>query len=385
MALGGLAGLAGLGLGATLPRLPRIARRRGPDADSARVMPESDLLQRAVESAPIGVLVVDSERSVPVSNLRVTEMGLVRDGVLDDRLWAAVLRTLTTGEYAEVDLSAPRGMAGRRAGLAVHGRIRLLGQSPRLAVVYLNDQSEQVRMEASRRDFVANVSHELKTPVAAMAVLSEALLESTDDPETVRRFGGKIYDESQRLANMVGELIELSRLQGAERLPDLVAVDVDTVLQEAISRYLVVAEKARIAINIDDVTELRVRGDEALLVTAIDNLISNAIAYSPEGSTVSISRRRTGDMVEIAVTDRGIGIAQADQERVFERFFRVDKARSRATGGTGLGLAIVKHVAANHNGSIRLWSRRGTGSTFTLSIPAYSDPDTETSLETEEL
>ena len=385
MALGGLAGLAGLGLGATLPRLPRLARRRGPDADSARVMPESDLLQRAVESAPIGVLVVDSERSVPVSNLRVTEMGLVRDGVLDDRLWAAVLRTLTTGEDAEVDLSAPRGMAGRRAGLAVHGRIRLLGQSPRLAVVYLNDQSEQVRMEASRRDFVANVSHELKTPVAAMAVLSEALLESTDDPETVRRFGGKIYDESQRLANMVGELIELSRLQGAERLPDLVAVDVDTVLQEAISRYLVVAEKARIAINIDDVTELRVRGDEALLVTAIDNLISNAIAYSPEGSTVSISRRRTGDMVEIAVTDRGIGIAQADQERVFERFFRVDKARSRATGGTGLGLAIVKHVAANHNGSIRLWSRRGTGSTFTLSIPAYSDPDTETSLETEEL
>ena len=348
-------------------------------------MPESDLLQRAVESAPIGVLVVDSERSVPVSNLRVTEMGLVRDGVLDDRLWAAVLRTLTTGEDAEVDLSAPRGMAGRRAGLAVHGTIRLLGQSPRLAVVYLNDQSEQVRMEASRRDFVANVSHELKTPVAAMAVLSEALLESTDDPETVRRFGGKIYDESQRLANMVGELIELSRLQGAERLPDLVAVDVDTVLQEAISRYLVVAEKARIAINIDDVTELRVRGDEALLVTAIDNLISNAIAYSPEGSTVSISRRRTGDMVEIAVTDRGIGIAQADQERVFERFFRVDKARSRATGGTGLGLAIVKHVAANHNGSIRLWSRRGTGSTFTLSIPAYSDPDTETSLETEEL
>ena len=115
MALGGLAGLAGLGLGATLPRLPRIARRRGPDADSARVMPESDLLQRAVESAPIGVLVVDSERSVPVSNLRVTEMGLVRDGVLDDRLWAAVLRTLTTGEDAEVDLSAPRGMAGRYA------------------------------------------------------------------------------------------------------------------------------------------------------------------------------------------------------------------------------------------------------------------------------
>jgi two-component system sensor histidine kinase SenX3 len=375
----------GLGLGATLARVPRLGLRGGTHYDSARAMTKSELLQRAVENAPIGVLVVDSERSVPVSNLRVSEMGLVRDGILDDRLWAAVERTLTTGEDAEVDLSAPRGLAGRRAGLAVHGTIRTLGDhAPKLAVVYLNDQSEQVRMEASRRDFVANVSHELKTPVAAMAVLSEALLESTDDPETVRRFGGKIYDESQRLANMVGELIELSRLQGAERLPDLVAVDVDTVLQEAISRYRVVAEKARIAINIDDVTGLRVLGDEALLVTAIDNLISNAIAYSPGGSTVSISRRRVGNIVEIAVTDRGIGIAQADQERVFERFFRVDKARSRATGGTGLGLAIVKHVAANHNGSIRLWSRRGTGSTFTLSIPAYSDPDTQSSLETEE-
>jgi len=385
LALGGLAGLVGVGLGATFPRVSRLALRSVPRDETALAMTKSELLQRAVESAPIGVLVVDAERAVPVSNLRVAEMGLIRDGVLDDRLWAAVQQTLTTGEDAEIDLSAPRGLAGRRAGLAVHGTIRVLGdQSTRLAVVYLNDQSEQVRMEASRRDFVANVSHELKTPVAAMAVLSEALLESTDDPETVRRFGGKIYDESQRLANMVGELIELSRLQGAERLPDLVAVDVDTVLQEAVSRYRVVAEKARIAINIDNVTELRVRGDEALLVTAIDNLISNAIAYSPEGSTVSISRRRVGDTVEIAVTDRGIGIAQADQERVFERFFRVDKARSRATGGTGLGLAIAKHVAANHKGSIRLWSRRGTGSTFTLSIPAYSDPDTETSPETEE-
>ena len=114
-------------------------------------------------------------------------------------------------------------------------------------------------------------------------------------------------------------------------------------------------------------------GDQPLLVTALANLVSNAIAYSPNGSSVSISRRRRGDNIEIAVTDRGIGIDAADQERVFERFFRVDKARSRATGGTGLGLAIVKHVAANHNGTIRLWSQSGTGSTFTLSIPAYPD------------
>ena len=384
MALGGLAGLVGLGLGATFANAPRLRLRRRAEGP-AHGMTKYQLLKRAVAMAPLGVLVIDSERTVRASNDRLTEMGLLRDGILDDRLWRAIQRAWATGEDAEFDLSAPRGLAGRRSGVAVHGTIRLLAdQQPRLAVVYLNDQSEQARMEASRRDFVANVSHELKTPVAAMAVLSEALLESTDEPETVQRFGGKIYDESQRLANMVGELIELSRLQGAERLPDLVAVDVDTIVNKAISRNKVVAEKARIVINTDDATGLWVLGDEGLLVTAVGNLISNAIAYSPEGSTVSISRRQVGEMVEIAVTDRGIGIAQADQERVFERFFRVDKARSRATGGTGLGLAIVKHVAANHNGTIRLWSRRGTGSTFTLAIPAYSDTANETSRETEE-
>jgi len=375
VALGGLAGLAGLGLGSAFTSwLPKFRGRPAvePLADQMSV---AELLQRVVSQAPLGVLVVDSGRAVPVCNQQVVEMGMVRQGVLDPRLWAAAQRTLQTGADGEVDLSAPRGLAGRRAGLAVHATIRLLNQAPRLAVIYLDDQSEQARMEASRRDFVANVSHELKTPVAAMAVLSEALLESTGDPDTVQRFGGMIYDESQRLAGMVGELIELSRLQGAERLPDLVSVDVDGVVREAVSRCQVLADKARIVINTDDATGFRVLGDEALLVTAIENLITNAIAYSPEGSSVSISRRRDHGMVEIAVTDRGIGIAQADQERVFERFFRVDKARSRATGGTGLGLAIVKHVAANHNGSIRLWSRPGTGSTFTLSVPTYRRAD----------
>jgi two-component system sensor histidine kinase SenX3 len=267
---------------------------------------------------------------------------------------------------------SPRRVGAGRSGLSVRGHVRQLSaQDPRFAVIYLDDQSEQARMEASRRDFVANVSHELKTPVGAMSVLAEALLESSDDPETVQRFGAKMLTESQRLANMVGELIELSRLQGAARLPDLEAVDVDAVVTEAISRHKVVADTAEISVTTDAPRGLQVLGDETLLITALANLISNAIAYSPNGSTVSISRRERENNIEISVTDRGIGIARADQERVFERFFRVDKARSRATGGTGLGLAIVKHVAANHNGSIRLWSQQGTGSTFTLCIPAY--------------
>ena len=210
-----------------------------------------------------------------------------------------------------------------------------------------------------------------------MGVLAEALLAAADDPATVRRFGSKVLAESNRLASMVGELIELSRLQGAEPLPDLDTVDVDTVVAEAISRNKVVADNADIRIATDEASGFRMLGDRTLLVTALANLVSNAIAYSPHGSTVSVSRRRCGDNIEVAVTDRGIGIARADQERVFERFFRVDQARSRATGGTGLGLAIVKHVAANHNGSIRLWSKPGTGSTFTLSIPAYLRTDPE--------
>ena len=345
----------------------------------------AEMLQQTVALAPGGVVVVDDLRDVLVSNDRAVELGLVRNQLLDDRVWKAAQHTLAAGEDVEVDLSVPGGVAEGRAALSVRAHIRLLSPTnPRCAVIYLDDQSEQARMEASRRDFVANVSHELKTPVAAMGVLAEALLESADDPGTVHRFGQKLLTESQRLAGMVGELIELSRLQGAERLPDLVSVSVDSVVHEAISRYKVAADRAEITITTDAPSGLLVLGDEGLLVTAVANLISNAIAYSPDGSTVSISRVLRDDMVEIAVTDRGIGIAPADQARVFERFFRVDKARSRATGGTGLGLAIVKHVAANHNGSIRLWSQPGTGSTFTLSVPVCAPEDAVEHQEAEE-
>lgn len=364
----------GLGIGAALT--PRILERRQRHAITEAGITVSQMLQHVVSLAPIGMVVVDSHRDVVFINDRATELGIVRDRQLDERAWTAAQHVLATGEGVEVDLSQPQRAAAGRSGLSVRGHVRLLSkQDPRFAVVYVDDQSEQARMEASRRDFVANVSHELKTPVAAMGVLAEALLESADDPETVHHFAKKILTESQRLANMVGELIELSRLQGAEPLPDLDGIDVDSVVSEAISRHKVAADNADISVTTDAPSGFRVLGDQSLLVTALANLISNAIAYSPNGSKVSISRRRRGDNIEIAVTDRGIGIARADQERVFERFFRVDKARSRATGGTGLGLAIVKHVAANHNGSIRLWSQPGTGSTFTLSIPAYPHTD----------
>ncbi|MEE2854330.1 MAG: ATP-binding protein [Actinomycetota bacterium] len=336
----------------------------------------AQMLQRIVALMPLGAAVVDAHRDVVYLNDRAMELGLVRDRQLDDQAWEAAQQALT-GVDVEFDLR-PAKRAGGRSGLSVHGQARLLSEEDRrFAIVFAHDQSDYARMEATRRDFVANVSHELKTPVGAMALLAEALLASSDDSETVRRFAEKVLVEANRLGDMVAELIELSRLQGAERLPNVIEVDVDKVVGEAISRHKVGADNADIEVRTDAPSGLRVLGDETLLVTALANLVSNAIAYSPPGSPVSISRRRRGDNIEIAVTDRGIGIALEDQERVFERFFRGDKARSRATGGSGLGLAIVKHVAANHNGSIGVWSKPGTGSTFTLSIPAAvaSDPD----------
>jgi two-component system sensor histidine kinase SenX3 len=377
-----LALVIGAGVGAALT--PRILDRRRRRAAEQAGITVSQMLEHIVSGSPVGIVVVDTYRDVVYTNDRARELGLVRDRLLDDRAWLAAERTLATGEDREVDLSPRKRVNPGRSGLSVRGHVQLLTEEDRrFAVVYVDDQSEHARMEATRRDFVANVSHELKTPVGAMGVLAEALLASADDADTVRRFAEKMLTESHRLANMVGELIDLSRLQGGERLPDLEAVDVDHVVADALSRYKVAADNADIAVTTDAPTGYRVHGDQPLLVTAIANLVSNAIAYSPNGSPISISRRQRGPNIEIAVTDRGIGIAREDQERVFERFFRVDKARSRATGGTGLGLAIVKHVAANHNGSIRLWSQPGTGSTFTLSIPAYPHGDDDLEMQDE--
>jgi two-component system, OmpR family, sensor histidine kinase SenX3 len=376
-----LALAVGVAAGARLA--PRVVERRQRVATEWAGITVSQMLQRIVALMPMGAAVVDTHRDVVYLNDRAKELGLVRDRQLDDQAWKAARQALD-GDDVEFDLTPGKRTAPVRSGRSVHGHARLLSEEDRrFAVVFVHDQSDHARMEAARRDFVANVSHELKTPVGAMALLAEALLASADDSETVRRFAEKVLIEANRLGDMVAELIELSRLQGAERLPNMTDVDVDTIVSEAISRHKVAAENADIEVRTDARSGLRVLGDETLLITALANLVSNAIAYSAPGSPVSISRRRRGDNIEIAVTDRGIGIPLEDQERVFERFFRGDKARSRATGGSGLGLAIVKHVAANHNGSIGVWSKPGTGSTFTLSIPAISG-EQDTSDESEQ-
>ena len=347
----------------------RMGRRRPPAepvrAEPAPGPPMADLLQRVFRSTDEGLVVLNRGGDVVLHNARAAELGVVRAGRADARAAAACQQVLQSGTPAAVDLS-PLDHRGRQPA-AVLAHVRPLGAG--FTMVEAGDTSDAVRLEATRRDFVANVSHELKTPVGAMGLLAEAVLDAADDPAEVRRFGTKILNEATRLGNLVTELIALSRLTGAEGLPEMAVVDVDEVVREALARSRLSAESANIEIIVDRPTGLEVDGDLTLLVTALSNLVENAIAYSPPAASVSISRRLVGGTVEIAVTDRGIGIAAEHQKRVFERFFRVDPARSRATGGTGLGLAIVKHVLANHGGDVRLWSSPGTGSTFTMRLP----------------
>jgi two-component system sensor histidine kinase SenX3 len=332
----------------------------------------ADLMQRTVHSSRSGLAVINRHGDVVLHNPRAEDLGVVRDNRADERAIKASERVIASGLPVEVDLSPLEHRSPEKRGrqpMAVVGHVRPLGDG--FAVVDAEDTSDLVRLEATRRDFVANVSHELKTPVGAVGLLAEAVLDAVDDPDEVHRFGTKILNEATRLGALVTELIALSRLTGAERLPELAVVGVDDVVTEALARCRLVAESTGITITVDPPSGLEVDGDRTLLVTALSNLLDNALAYSPPEAPVSVSRRRSGNVVEIAVTDRGIGIAAEHQQRVFERFFRVDPARSRATGGTGLGLAIVKHVAANHGGEVRLWSRPGTGSTFTLRLPAH--------------
>jgi two-component system, OmpR family, sensor histidine kinase SenX3 len=352
----------------------RSGRRRVPRTEDG--MTVAQLMQRVLDSSHNGVAVLNEWGDVVLHNPQAEALGVVRSNQPDPRARKAAEVVRATGRIVEVDLS-PLESHGRLPA-AVRAEVRPLAD--RFTVLDAADESDAVRLEATRRDFVANVSHELKTPVGALALLAEAVLDAADEPIEVRRFSAKIVHEATRLGTLVTELIALSRLQGAERLPELAPVEVDEVVIEALGRSKLVAESTGIEVTTDGLSNLVVDGDRTLLVTALSNLINNAIAYSSPGAPVSISRRANGRFVEIAVTDRGLGIAEEHQQRVFERFFRVDPARSRATGGTGLGLAIVKHVAANHGGEVRLWSQQGVGSNFTLRVPAtaarYPGPST---------
>jgi two-component system sensor histidine kinase SenX3 len=349
-------------------------RRSGKSAQLAQ-----RLAADALDALRVGVVVLDSADHPVLANPAALDLGLVRDGSAAQV--HAVVRALAgqvrrSGVQRQVELDLPRGGTGAvpAAGpLGVRVRVTALtgsGYLPGAVAVEATDATEAHRVARVRRDFVANVSHELKTPVGALALLAETLLDAVDDPEASRRFAERIQHESQRLARLVKELLELSRLQGAEPLPAPLPVAVDRIVNEVIDRTRTAAAARRISIRVGVDRGLTVYGSEGQLVTAVANLVENAIAYSPEETWVRIAASVADGVVAIEVADQGIGIDSPDLDRIFERFYRTDQARSRDTGGTGLGLAIVRHIAVNHGGRIDVESRVGSGSTFTLRLPA---------------
>ncbi|MDT7570002.1 MAG: two-component system, OmpR family, sensor histidine kinase SenX3 [Actinomycetota bacterium] len=325
-------------------------------------------VRAVLEALPVAVLVVDVADEVLLGNRAARELGLIRDGVLANMpaLRRLVRETRHDLLPKEEDLQMPLGGLGRGPAVLL-ARATPVGDGT--VAVLLEDVTEARRLEDVRRDFVANVSHELKTPVGALGLLAEALQDASDDPVAVQRFAGRAQHEAQRLGRLIQELMDLSRLQGAEPLPNPQQVTIERVIAEAIDTTRTTAAARRIQVVAATSAQLTVTGSERQLVTAVVNLLDNAISHSADGSAVTVSAQAVDEFVEISVRDEGSGIADKDLERVFERFYRGDPARSRATGGTGLGLAIVKHVATNHGGSVTVASVEGQGATFTLRVP----------------
>lgn len=310
------------------------------------------------------VVVLDTADRVVKVTPAAFALGLVRSGHLDRELLSIVQTVRSTGLVDEREVEFHR-VPGAPLQLAV--RVVPFGSLHML--VLADDRTEARRAEDVRRDFVANVSHELKTPIGAISLLAETLIPAADDPETVTRFATRLEKESARLTKLVQEIIDLSQLQSSSGLTHAELVDVDEVLNEATDRSRLAAEAADIELVRIGVKDADVFGEHDLLCTAVGNLVDNAIRYSDPGTRVEVGVTRSGDHVAIEVRDQGIGISAADVERIFERFYRVDPARSRQTGGTGLGLSIVKHIAANHGGEVVVDSELGRGSTFTLRLP----------------
>jgi two-component system, OmpR family, sensor histidine kinase SenX3 len=368
--------VVGLGIGALL--VWAVLRTR-----QAKPSPIVDITEPVV--VPVGVaevlrvlpaagVVVGANDEVLEGNVTAKSLGLVRSSrITVPELLQLVRSVRRRGEARTVDFQISRG-AG--AGLTyLTARVAPLDES--LILVLADDRTAAQRMEETRRDFVANISHELKTPIGAISLLAEAVEDAADDPVAVRKFASRMGIESARLTDLVGQIIELSHLQSDDPLAEPEVVEIDEVLTDAVERRRMDAERRHITVAFSGAAGTRVLGNSRQLGVAVGNLVENAIAYSDAGARVVVAAhvqaKSDDDYVEITVSDNGIGIPAGELDRIFERFYRVDYARSRANGGTGLGLAIVKHIAAIHGGGVTVWSQVGQGSTFTIRIPAHRD------------
>ena len=352
--------------------------------------------RRFVEVMPYALIVADSAGAVAYASKGADPLNLVRNGrLVAEDIGEVLALVVADGQVRERELKVTlprpdRRQDGRgvRAGEAVptdtlYLRVRIGAIADDLFAIFLRDMSEQRRFEAMRRDFITNVSHELKTPSGAISLLAETITDAADDPDAVRYFAGRITKESQRL---VHKLIELQRAQDAPAMSDAKPMSVVAMTRESIAANEVQADAKRIGIvlslngrvipvevpegepeTLDD--DVLVRVGREPFTTAVKNLVENAVHYSPAHTTVSVGIGVVGDRVRIRVVDQGIGIPKESLGRIFERFYRVDPARSRETGGSGLGLAITKHCVQECGGTISVWSREGEGSTFTIELP----------------
>lgn len=329
-----------------------------------------DEVIRVLSVLPSATLVVAPDGAVLRASTRAMGLGLVNRGLITiPDILRLVERVAGDGNAREQEMRVRRPPLGREL-LELRVRVAELGTGAIL--ILIDDLAEERRVDAVRRDFVANVSHELKTPVGALSLLAEAVQSSSEDPKQVRHFGERMQVEASRLAQLIQEVIDLSRLQGDDPLVRAEVIEVDELIDRAVDEVRTVAASQQIEIITGEPSGVSVYGDRSQLLAALRNLLANAVAYSPQGTKVAVDARQAGDLVEINVKDQGIGIAANDVDRIFERFYRVDQARSRITGGTGLGLAIVKHVCQNHGGECTVWSELGVGSTFTLRLPQYA-------------
>lgn len=298
----------------------------------------------------------------------ISTFNLIRDQHLNSESLLRLVRAARrSGQTQEVTMELPRGPIGAGThDLLV--RVSLLGEDS-FVVILIFDDSEMRRLDSIRRDFVANISHELKTPIGALSILSEAVLGASNDPEAVTRFATRMQAEATRLTDLVQEIINLSRLQDDDPLKRAQHFEVSESIKEAIDQSRLNAESRRVEISFKSNDQFLINGDRDQVTMAIHNLVENAINYSPDSTRVAIALKDNKGICEISISDQGIGIPEKDLERIFERFYRVDAARSRMTGGTGLGLSIVKHVVTNHGGEVSVWSVEGAGSTFTIRLP----------------
>jgi two-component system sensor histidine kinase SenX3 len=341
------------------------------DASELIVKTQTDLstqsfdLLRAIDAESIVVTPTDK---VIYYSERIVNLNLIKDERIQNKELNNLVRAVRrSGVSQDATMDLPRGPIGAGThDLLV--RVASIGDAGLIAILIFDD-SEMRRLDSIRRDFVANISHELKTPIGALSILSEAVLEASNDPEAIAKFASRMQAEAKRLSGLVQEIIDLSRLQDDDPLKNGKPVDLAEVITEAIDQSRLNAEKRRISLVFDGVSQIKVNGDRAQIMMAIHNLIENAINYSPDGTRVAITLKVINAIAEVSISDQGIGIPEKDLERIFERFYRVDPARSRLTGGTGLGLSIVKHIATNHGGDVSLWSVEGAGSTFTIRFP----------------